>query len=202
MTDFDPLAGYVSDFKGRRILVLGDAILDEYLHRRVQPDFARGAGAGAEGQYVQARARRRREHRREHRLPRRARNADRAGRRRRGRTDAPALCGRRRRRAAGRRSRAANAAQDACRLRSSSRSSGSITKKTSDSAAPSRMPSWRDFRPSVDRCDVVVISDYAQGIRVGPLASRDHCRRARRRPSGHRRSAPAEQGLLLRIATT
>ena len=31
MTDFDPLAGYVSDFKGRRILVLGDAILDEYL---------------------------------------------------------------------------------------------------------------------------------------------------------------------------
>ena len=31
MTDFDPLAGYVSDFKGRRVLVLGDAILDEYL---------------------------------------------------------------------------------------------------------------------------------------------------------------------------
>ena len=27
----DPIAGCVSDFKGQRVLVLGDAILDEYL---------------------------------------------------------------------------------------------------------------------------------------------------------------------------
>jgi D-beta-D-heptose 7-phosphate kinase / D-beta-D-heptose 1-phosphate adenosyltransferase len=31
MTDFDPLAGHIAAFKDRRILVLGDAILDEYL---------------------------------------------------------------------------------------------------------------------------------------------------------------------------
>jgi D-beta-D-heptose 7-phosphate kinase/D-beta-D-heptose 1-phosphate adenosyltransferase len=37
----DPIAGYVSDFKNRRVLVLGDAILDEYLHgdcSRISPE--------------------------------------------------------------------------------------------------------------------------------------------------------------------
>src|SRR5437879_6899303 len=37
----DPIAGHVSDFKHRRVVVLGDAILDEYLHgdcSRISPE--------------------------------------------------------------------------------------------------------------------------------------------------------------------
>ena len=36
----DPLAVYVRDFNKRRVLVLGDAMLDEVSPRRVQQDFS------------------------------------------------------------------------------------------------------------------------------------------------------------------
>ena len=54
----------------------------------------------------------------------------------------------------------------------------------------------RALDEAIGDCDIVVISDYAKGLLDAELAPRDHPARSRCRARGHRRSSARAQGLL------
>ena len=152
---------------GRSVLVVGDLMLDHFVYRPGDPDFARGARARRPVRARRVPPRRRLERRRQHRRARRSRQRRLASSAptRRARGSLEELAGRRSTRPASSPTRrAARPGSCAWSRPGTSRSRGSTTRAMTRSLARSKPRSSARIVAQVRAADAVLISDYLKGV--------------------------------------